>query len=74
MTEAETTKSKLYVVISETFEAKMRTILKDKATPESVELLLTKHPNSALYKHEPMNESFDLFLTGVEIGVSLQGK
>ena len=74
MTEAETTKSKLYIVISETFEAKVRTILRDKATPESVELLLTKHPNSASYKHEPMNTSFDMFLSGVELGVTIQGK
>ena len=73
MTEAETLKSELFKTITEAFEAKMRMILKDKSTPENIELLLEKHPDSVVYKHDPMNASFDVFLTGVELGVVLQG-
>ena len=73
MTEAETLKSELFKTIVEAFEAKMRMILKDKSTPEDIELLLEKHPDSMVYKHDPMNASFDVFLTGVELGVVLQG-
>ena len=74
MTEADAVKSKLYTVIVEAFEAKMRSVLRDKATIESIELLLAKYPESTVYKHDPMNVSFDMFLTGVEVGVALQGK
>ena len=73
MTEAETFKSNLYETLAEAFEAKMRMVLKDKSTPENIELLLAKHPDSVMYKHDPMNVSFDVFLTGVELGVVLQG-
>ena len=73
MTEAEPLKSNLYETIAEAFEAKMRMILKDKETPESIELLLAKHPDNVMYKHDSMNVSFDIFLTGVEVGVVLQG-
>ena len=71
--EYEQLKSNLYETIAEAFEAKMRMILKDKETPESIELLLAKHLDSVVYKHDPMNASFDVFLTGVELGVVLQG-
>lgn len=74
MTEADAIKSKLYIVIVEAFEEKMRSVLRDKATTESIELLLAKYPESTVYKHSPMNVSFDMFLTGVEVGVALQGK
>ncbi len=74
MTEAEVIKSRLYTVIVEAFEEKMRSVLRDKATAESIELLLAKYPESTVYKHGPMNVSFDMFLTGVEVGVALQGK
>lgn len=73
MTEAEPLKSELFKTIVEAFEAKMRMILKDKSIPESIELLLAKHPDNVMYKHAPMNASFDVFLTGVELGVVLQG-
>lgn len=73
MTEAETLKTKIYETIAEAFEAKMRMILKDKTTPEGIELLLAKHSDSIMYNHAPMNVSFDIFLTGVEVGVALQG-
>ena len=73
MIEAEPLKSELFKTIVEAFEAKMRMILKDKSTPENIELLLEKHPDSVVYKHDPMNASFDVFLTGVEVGVVLQG-
>ena len=73
MIEAETLKSELFKTIVEAFEAKMRMILKDKSTPENIELLLEKHPDSVEYKYDPLNVSFDMFLTGVEVGVVLQG-
>ena len=73
MIEAEPLKSNLYETVAEAFEAKMRMILKDKATPESIEILLDKHPDSVIYKYDSMNVSFDIFLTGVELGVVLQG-
>lgn len=73
MTEVEPLNSELFKTIIEAFEAKMRMILKDKSTPESIELLLAKRQDSVVYKHNPMNESFDVFLTGVEVGVLLQG-
>ena len=73
MTEAESLKSELFKTFIEAFEAKMRMILKDKSTPENIELLLEKHPDSVVYKHDSMNVSFDIFLTGVEVGVVLQG-
>ena len=73
MTEAETFKLNLYKTIAEAFEAKMRMILKDKSTPEGIELLLAKHPDNVVYKHDSMRISFDIFLTGVELGVVLQG-
>lgn len=65
--------SKLFKTIVEAFEAKMRMILKDKSTPENIELLLEKRPDSVVYKYDSMNVSFDIFLTGVELGVALQG-
>ena len=73
MIEAEPLKSNLYETIAEAFEAKMRMILKDKSTPENIELLLAKHSDSMVYKYNPINVSFDIFLTGVEVGVALQG-
>ena len=73
MIEVEQLKSELFKTIVEAFEAKMRMILKDKSTPENIELLLEKHPDSVVYKYDSMNVSFDIFLTGVEVGVSLQG-
>ena len=73
MTEVETLKSELFKTIVEAFETKMRMILKDKSTPESIELLLAKRQDSVVYKHDSMNELFDVFLTGVELGVVLQG-
>lgn len=73
MTEAEALKSELFKTIVEAFEEKMRMLLKDKETPENIKLLLTKHPDNMMYKHAPMNASFDVFLTGVELGVVLQG-
>ena len=73
MIEAEPIKSKLYETAAEAFEAKMRMVLKDKATTESIELLLDKHPGSVVYKHDQMDALFDVFLTGVEVGVALQG-
>lgn len=74
MVEAEQLKSNLYETIAEAFEAKMRMILKDKSTTEKdIELLLTKHPDSMVYENDSMNVSFDIFLTGVEVGVVLQG-
>ena len=73
MIEAEQLKSNLYETVAEAFEAKMRVILKNEEDPENIELLLAKHPNSVVYKHDPMNVSFDIFLTGVEVGVVLQG-
>ena len=71
--EVEQLKSELFKTIVEAFEAKMRMILKDKSTPESIELLLAKRQDSVVYKYDSMNVSFDLFLTGVEVGVVLQG-
>ena len=73
MIEVEALKSELFKTITEAFEAKMRMILKDKSTPESIELLLAKRPDSMVYEHDSMNTSFDIFLTGVELGVVLQG-
>lgn len=73
MTEAETLNSELFKTIVEAFEAKMRMILKDKSTPESIELLLAKRQDSVMYEYDSMNVSFDIFLTGVELGVVLQG-
>ena len=73
MIEVEQLKSKLYETIAEVFEAKMCMILKDKSTPESIELLLAKRQDSVVYECDSMNVSFDLFLTGVEVGVALQG-
>ena len=73
MTEFETLNSELFKILVEAFETKMRMILKDKSTPEGIELLLAKHPDNVLYKDDSMNVSFDIFLTGVEVGVVLQG-
>ena len=73
MAEAEPLKSELFKTIVEAFEAKMRMILKDKSTPESIELLLAKRQDSVMYEYGSMNVSFDIFLTGVELGVVLQG-
>ena len=73
MIEVEALKSELFKTITEAFEAKMRMILKDKSTPESIELLLAKRQDSVMYEHASMNTSFDIFLTGVELGVVLQG-
>ena len=73
MIEAEPLKSELFKTIVEAFEAKMRMILKDKSTPENIELVLAKHPDSVMYEYNSMNVSFDIFLTGVELGVVLQG-
>ena len=73
MTEIESLKSELFKTIVEAFEAKMRMILKDKSTPESIELLLAKRQDSVMYEYDSMNVSFDIFLTGVELGVVLQG-
>ena len=73
MTEAETLNSELFKTIVEAFEAKMRMVLKDKSTPEGIELLLAKHQDNMVYKHDSMRISFDIFLTGVEVGVVLQG-
>ena len=74
MIEAEQLKSNLYETIAEAFEAKMRRILKDKSTTEKdIKLLLAKHPDSMVYEYDSMNVSFDIFLTGVEVGVVLQG-
>ena len=71
--EVEPLKSELFKTITEAFETKMRMILKNKSTPENIELLLEKHPDSVVYKYGSMNVSFDIFLTGVEVGVILQG-
>ena len=73
MTEAETLNSELFKTIVEAFEAKMRMVLKDKSTPEGIEMLLAKRQDSVMYKCDSMNVSFDIFLTGVELGVVLQG-
>ena len=73
MIEVEPLNSELFKTITEAFEAKMRMILKDKSTPESIELVLAKHPDSVMYEYNSMNVSFDIFLTGVELGVVLQG-
>lgn len=74
MTEAEPLKSNLYETIVEAFEAKMRMTLKDKPTPpEGIEMLFEKRPDSVVYKYDSMNVAFDIFLTGVELGVVLQG-
>ena len=73
MTEAETLNSELFKTIVEAFEAKMRMVLKDKSTPENIELLLAKRQDSVVYEYDSMNVSFDIFLTGVELGVVLQG-
>ena len=73
MIEDEQLKSELFKTITEAFEAKMRMILKNKSTPESIESLLAKHPDSVMYEYDSMNVSFDIFLTGVEVGVVLQG-
>ena len=73
MTEAETLNSELFKTIVEAFEAKMRMVLKDKSTPENIELLLAKRQDSVVYEYDSMNVSFDIFLTGVEVGVALQG-
>ena len=73
MTEAETLNSELFKTIVEAFEAKMRMVLKDKSTPEGIEMLLAKRQDSVVYKCDSMNVSFDIFLTGVELGVALQG-
>lgn len=75
MTKANAIKAKFYTVSVEAFEEKMRSILRDKAaTIESIEFLLEKYSESTVYKHDAMNAAFDMFLTGVEIGVALQGK
>ena len=73
MTEVEALKSELFKTITEAFETKMRMILENKSTPENIELLLAKRQDSVVYKHDSMNELFDVFLTGVELGVVLQG-
>ena len=73
MIEVEPLKSELFKTITEAFEAKMRTILKDKSTPENIELIFAKRPDSVMYEYGSMNVSFDIFLTGVELGVVLQG-
>lgn len=73
MVEVEALNSELFKIITEAFETKMRMILKDKSTPESIELLLAKRQDSVVYEHDSMNVSFDIFLTGVELGVALQG-
>ena len=73
MTEAETLNLELFKTIVEAFEAKMRMILKDKSTTENIELLLAKRQDRVVYKYDSMNVSFDIFLTGVELGVVLQG-
>ena len=73
MIEAEPLKSELFKTIVEAFEEKMRMLLKDKETPENIELLLAKRQNSVVYKYDAMSESFKIFLTGVEVGVALQG-
>ena len=73
MIEAEPLKSELFKTIVEAFEAKMRMILKDKSTPENIELVLAKRQDSVVYEYNSMNVSFDIFLTGVELGVVLQG-
>lgn len=73
MTEAEILNSELFKTIVEAFEAKMRMVLKDKSTPEGIEMLLAKRQDSVVYKCDSMNVSFDIFLTGVELGVVLQG-
>jgi len=73
MTELETLNSELFKTIVEAFEAKMRMVLKDKSTPEGIEMLLAKRQDSVMYKCDSMNVSFDIFLTGVELGVVLQG-
>ena len=73
MTEVETLNSELFKTIVEAFEAKMRMVLKDKSTPEDIEMLLAKRQDSVVYKCDSMNVSFDIFLTGVELGVVLQG-
>ena len=73
MTEAETLNSELFKTIVEAFETKMRMVLKDKSTPEGIEMLLAKRQDSVVYKDDSMNVSFDIFLTGVELGVVLQG-
>lgn len=73
MTESEILNSELFKTIVEAFEAKMRMVLKDKSTPEGIEMLLAKRQDSVVYKCDSMNVSFDIFLTGVELGVVLQG-
>lgn len=74
MVEFEALKSKLFQTIVEAFEAKMRMVLKDKPTPpEGIEMLFEKRPDSVVYKYDSMNVAFDIFLTGVELGVVLQG-
>ena len=74
MAEAEPLKSKLFQTIVEAFEAKMRMVLKDKPTPpEGIEMLFERRPDSVVYKYDSMNVAFDIFLTGVELGVVLQG-
>ena len=74
MTEAETLNSELFKTIVEAFEAKMRMVLKDKPTPpEGIEMLFERRPDSVVYKYDSMNVAFDIFLTGVELGVVLQG-
>ena len=73
MIEAEPLKSELFKTIVEAFEAKMRMVLKDKSTPEGIEMLLAKRQDSVVYKCDSTNASFDIFLTGVELGVVLQG-
>ena len=74
MTEAETLNSELFKTIVEAFEAKMRMVLKDKPTPpEGIEMLFEKRPDSVVYKYDSMNVAFNIFLTGVELGVELQG-
>ena len=73
MVEFEALKSELFKTIVEAFEAKMRMILKDRLPPENIELLLAKRQDNVVYKDDSMNVSFDVFLTGVEVGVVLQG-
>ena len=73
MIETEALESELFKTIVKAFEVKMRMILKDKSTPESIELLLAKRHDSVMYEYDSMNVSFDIFLTGVELGVVLQG-
>ena len=62
MTEFETLNLELFKTIAEAFEGKMRMVLKDKSTPENIELLLAKRQDSVMYEYDSMNVSFDMFL------------